>query len=238
MLTVSPRPPRWSSSWCAWTRPRPALVTPRGILVGGRTGSGHLYVLADLSGPLSQAQWARRVRLAVVTWEASTIVQERNLGMGSAVDDAWSLIRRQAAALREHGSVKAALVALTAAGDGVAANDRQLHKVELLIDAIEARPSVRPARVHTVTPRQSKRVRAEAVTGLYELGCAHHLGWLAVLEFEMTTWQEGRRSPNRLDTLAHLLAFLDASARSQASIGRAPAGTRIPTRSRSPHRLG
>jgi phage terminase large subunit-like protein len=36
-----------------------------GILVGGRAGNGHLYVLADLSGLLSQAQWARRVCLAV-----------------------------------------------------------------------------------------------------------------------------------------------------------------------------
>jgi phage terminase large subunit-like protein len=62
-----------------------------------------------------------------------------------------------------------------------------VREVEPLVDAVEARPSVRPTRVHTVTPRQSKRVRAEAVTGLYELGRAHHLGRLAELEFEMTT---------------------------------------------------
>lgn len=42
---------------------------------------------------------------------------------------------------------------LVAAGDGVAANERQLREVETLVDAAEARPSVRPARVHTVLER-------------------------------------------------------------------------------------
>ena len=65
---------------------------------------------------------------------------------------------------------------LIAAGDGVAADERQLREVEPLVDVVEARPSVRPARLHTVTLWQSKRVRAEATTGLYELGQAHHVG--------------------------------------------------------------
>lgn len=72
-----------------------------GILVGSRTGDGLIWVRADLSGQLSQGEWARRACLAAVRFGADTILQESNLGMGRSLRDAWSVIRRQAAALVE-----------------------------------------------------------------------------------------------------------------------------------------
>lgn len=204
-----------------------------GILVGGRAGRD-LYVVGDLSGPLSQAQWARAVCLAAVTWQAGVIVQERNLGMGGSVDDAWSLLRRQATTLQDHQDaadpVTAAADALDAAGDTVAADPDQLAEVAPLATDVLALPSVRPCRVEMVTPRQSKRVRAEAVTSFYELGRAHHVGRLPRLEWEQEVWQPGQASPNRVDALAHLLAYLDTGSRAPARLSRPSRAARVPLR--------
>lgn len=212
-----------------------------GILVGARGVDGHLYVLADLSGPLSRGQWARRVCVAVVRYGASTVVSERTLGMQTAVAEGWAVIRRQAVALRTHGDVPAAVAALLAAGDDVAADAAQLAEVAALgVDDVLSRPSQAPCRTVVVTPRQSKHTRAEAVTVFYETGRAHHVGTLAELEFEATTWQVGQPSPNRLDTLAHLLPHLEQSkVDGRASVARARPGAGVPTSTgRDPRRGG
>jgi phage terminase large subunit-like protein len=48
--------------------------------------------------------------------------------------------------------------------------------------------------------RSSKETRAAPVAALYAAGRVHHVGTLARLEHEQTTWEPGtRRSPNRLD---------------------------------------
>jgi hypothetical protein len=180
-----------------------------GILVMGRAADRHCYVLADLSGPLSRGAWARTVCLAAVRWDAATIVSERTLGMQGAVTEGWSVLRRQATALRAaKGDPAAALLALTVAGDTVAADPDQLTEITDHVAGILDRPDAAPCRTVVVTPKQSKQVRAEAVTVYYETGRAHHVGKLAALEHEMVTWQPGQPSPNRLDTLAHGIAHL------------------------------
>jgi len=50
-----------------------------------------------------------------------------------------------------------------------------------------------------VTATRGKQVRAEPVAALYEQGRVHHVGQLAKLEDELTTWVPGMKSPNRLD---------------------------------------
>lgn len=215
-----------------------------GILIGGRTPDGDLYVLADLSGQLSQRQWARTSLLGVLQHGVDTILQENNLGMGRALKDEWSLIQRQALVLRDDTDhdADARTRATVAAGVLAARNDKGAAKVDELIELLPlidtalARPSTGPCLMVTVTPRLSKYVRAKAVTGLYETGRAHHVGTFAELELEQTTWQEGQESPNRLDTLAHLLTHLDTAARDTGvsspsrSGGR---GGRVPTRTAS-----
>lgn len=203
-----------------------------GILVGGRAPDGHAYILADLSGPYSRAQWARVVCLAAVRWDANTVVSERTLGMQTAITEAWSIIRRQATALKAAGGedpVPAALASLTLAGDDVAAHEQQLREVAPHVDEVLDRPSGAPCRTVFVTTKQSKQVRAEAATIYYETGRCHHVGKLAELEHEMVTWQPGQTSPNRLDTLAHLLRHLQSSASVEVKAGNRGT-TRIPTR--------
>lgn len=211
-----------------------------GILVGSRTGDGQIWVRADLSGQLSQGEWARRACLAAVRFGADTILQESNLGMGRALRDAWSVIRRQAAALHEAEIPAAAAELLAGRGDTAAADEADLDELGPLLDDILVRPSSGPCHIKAVTPRQSKYVRAHAVTGLYETGRARHVGRLPLLEHEMITWQPGQPSPNRLDTLAHLLTHLDtARVHAAVSTPKRTQATRIPTRTaRDPRRGG
>lgn len=214
-----------------------------GILVGSRAADGDLYVRADLTDQLSQRQWARRTLLAAVRYGADAIIQESNLGMGRALRDEWDLLQRQALALRDLSDpddppelrAADASAILLERGDKGAANADELAGLLTsrlagapetdppgLVDAILGLPSSGPCQIVAQTPRQSKYVRAKAITGLYEEGRAHHVGTLANLELQQTTWQPGQPSPNELDTLAYLLSYLDAM--------RQPAAVSSPTR--------
>ena len=55
----------------------------------------------------------------------------------------------------------------------------------------------------SVHATRDKLTRAEPVAALYEQGKAHHVGELADLELEMTSWsaKAGEKSPNRIDAL-------------------------------------
>lgn len=57
---------------------------------------------------------------------------------------------------------------------------------------------------------RDKFTRAEPVAALYEQGKAHHVGVLAMLEYEQTTWEakKGEKSPNRIDALVWGVAEL------------------------------
>lgn len=55
---------------------------------------------------------------------------------------------------------------------------------------------------------RGKQVRAEPVSSLYELGKVHHVGNFEKLEDELTDWQPGAPSPNRLDALVYALSEL------------------------------
>jgi phage terminase large subunit-like protein len=59
----------------------------------------------------------------------------------------------------------------------------------------------------TVTATKGKRLRAQPIQAIYEQGEIHHIGHLAELELEMTTWT-GDVSPNRLDALVWALIWL------------------------------
>lgn len=64
--------------------------------------------------------------------------------------------------------------------------------------------------IDTVHATRGKALRAQPVAGLYEQGRVHHVGVLAGLEDQMTTWSPdaGMRSPDRLDALVWALTAL------------------------------
>src|SRR5690606_29370102 len=65
-------------------------------------------------------------------------------------------------------------------------------------------------KVDKVTATRGKALRAQPVAGLYEQGRVHHVGRLAALEDQMTTWapDSSKRSPDRLDALVWALTSL------------------------------
>lgn len=55
--------------------------------------------------------------------------------------------------------------------------------------------------VKLVNATRGKRIRAEPISAIYEQGRGHHVGRFDYLEDEMTMWEPGMASPNRLDAL-------------------------------------
>lgn len=129
-----------------------------GIMVGGRTDSGHAYILADKSLQGSPRQWATVAVNAYHDYKADRLVAESNNG-----------------------------------GDMVA----------VVISTVEGAP-----RVKLIHASRSKQTRAEPVQNLYEQGLVHHVGTFDALEDELTSWQPGDASPNRLDSCVFLVTEL------------------------------
>jgi phage terminase large subunit-like protein len=67
-------------------------------------------------------------------------------------------------------------------------------------------PSIQVLEVHS---KYGKALRAEPITLAYEQGRVHHIGFLAELESQMTSWIPGEgKSPDRVDALVHALTAL------------------------------
>ena len=80
------------------------------------------------------------------------------------------------------------------------------------VNRLRALPSTGPHIRPPVAARTSKKTRAELVAPLYENREVSHLGHkLSTLEHEMATWQDGQKSPNRMDAAVHLLRELSRS---------------------------
>jgi phage terminase large subunit-like protein len=72
-----------------------------------------------------------------------------------------------------------------------------------------------------VSASRGKRVRAEPVATLYEVGRVHHFGVLAMLESQMTTWTPlapDLASPDRMDALVWGVTYLTGGVAGGASI--------------------
>ena len=76
--------------------------------------------------------------------------------------------------------------------------------VRAVIHAVD--PSVP---VRKITAKLSKEARAEPVATAYTRGRVHHVGYLGMLEAQMTSWvpREGK-SPDRVDALVHAIVTL------------------------------
>lgn len=73
------------------------------------------------------------------------------------------------------------------------------------INAID--PNIKVFEVHS---KNGKALRAEPIVLAYEQNRVHHVGYLAELESQMTSWipGESKKSPDRVDALVHALTAL------------------------------
>ena len=62
--------------------------------------------------------------------------------------------------------------------------------------------------VRTVTASKGKATRAEPIAALDEQHRIHHVGSLAALESQLTTWVPGDKSPDRMDARVWLCTAL------------------------------
>jgi phage terminase large subunit-like protein len=67
-------------------------------------------------------------------------------------------------------------------------------------------PSIKVYEVHS---KHGKALRAEPIVLAYEQGRVHHVGYIAELEDQMTSWIPGEgKSPDRVDALVHAMTAL------------------------------
>jgi phage terminase large subunit-like protein len=101
-------------------------------------------------------------------------------------------------------------------------------------------PNVKVLEVHS---KHGKALRAEPTVLAYEQNRVHHIGFLAELEDQMTSWIPGEgKSPDRVDALVHALTALlikppqgfvggritaKSSAARRIDIGRGGSGGRV-----------
>lgn len=143
-----------------------------GIAKAYRDGAGHVYV-DDLSGRMGPEEYASIV-VRECQRDASGVVVERN----------------------HFGEHARAVINVHAKLAGM--------RTELLPDPKRSFPPRRPGTifVREVVSHTSKETRAAPAAALAKAGLLHHIGTLARLEHEQTTWEPGtRRSPNRLDAM-------------------------------------
>lgn len=75
--------------------------------------------------------------------------------------------------------------------------------IEFVIRTVDRNVSYK--KVHA---SRGKIVRAEPIAALYEQGRVHHVGTFPELEDELCEWQQGDKSPNRLDALVWAMTEL------------------------------
>lgn len=74
-----------------------------------------------------------------------------------------------------------------------------------------------------VRASRGKTIRAEPIASLYEQGKVFHVGKFTKLENQLTTWEQGNDSPDRLDALVWALTELMLNNRKSRVIGK-PSG--------------
>lgn len=154
-----------------------------GVVAAGRAGNvhtGHGYVLADRSGKLGWDEWAACAIDLAVDLGATSIGVERD-----RYDDAAIANIRTAATSRGFRAEKR---------PGGKGNEIDLVKGHKRIRLFDTR----------AREIGDKAQRARAVQTLYQRGRMHHVGHLAELETQMTSWDPtAGESPGRIDALVH-----------------------------------
>lgn len=203
-----------------------------GIIVGTRHAvSGKVYILDDMSAPMTVARWARLALLTCVRKQAPTLAYEKSLSqLPKRIREAWTNLWQQAVALHHtDGDIDEALLRLVRPDDSAEAREQILEQlVEMAADATaillfgESGPSLRP-----IVARGTKTFRMQLTAPAFETGRAVMVGKHAKFEHQASTWAVGQDSPDRVDAGCHLVQLLSGGA--AASLGKTD--ERIPTNS-------
>lgn len=219
-----------------------------GVIGGYRGRDGRRYVTHDRSGVMGSEEWARAAWLLCLDTGADDLVWEANLAgptMRKDLTNAWSRIVAQARtldavrddlgpdalleAILTEASVRRAVAVQALPRDQVRepeAEVAQLREVWTRLDLVLSTRESGPATLRPVRATVGKRTRATPVARDYGLGKVSHVGLFPELEQQMTTWEEGQDSPDRMDALVWLDTHL-AAIRSTKSTSRATGS--IPT---------
>ncbi len=218
-----------------------------GILVASTGDDQRIYLGPDYSGHYTVARWVRVALLAAARHKAGSLAYEQSLsGLARDVAYGWKLLHKQARILKrhmkKHGAwspvmdvevVEAATTELCHPDDPETTwQQTRTELLELwpLVDAVLDYSDTGPS-IRRIIPKGSKAWRAQAASPRYEHRRVSHIGNLAILEHQMITWQQGQKSPDRLDTAVHAVLLLSGS--TGTSIERSH--ERIPTRSSERH---
>lgn len=201
------------------------------ILATAHPETGKVYLLDDLSAPMTVARWARVALLTCARRGAPSLAYEKSLSqLPKRIREAWTILRQQATALhRTHGDQVAALARLSRADDSAEAVEQTavaLAEIGGDVDAVLAIPEAGP-RLRPIVARGSKQLRMQLAAPMFETGRAVVVGRLAQVEHQLTTWSPGMDSPDRADAVIHSVNLLSGG--SVGSLGRAD--DRVPTTS-------
>lgn len=202
------------------------------VLATSHPTSGKVYLLDDLSGHYTVAQWARLALLTCVRRGAPSLAYERSLSqLQKRIRDAWQILHQQATALHKtSGDQDAALTRLSRADDQPEAREEISLQLAEITDDVDGILSFGPTgpRLREIVAKGSKATRMQLVSPLFETGRAAIVGRLPQVEHQLTTWQVGQDSPDRADAAVHAATLL-AGMSSAGSLGRAQ--DRVPTSS-------
>lgn len=219
-----------------------------GIITGGLDSKGEVYVLEDNSGHYTVGGWVRAGLYAMIRNKASRLGYEKSLsGLQRSIKAEWTIIRKQARELARAQSAWSTfddedwpeeinMLAMQDAEtelrdedddpDVLFARAQQLREMWPHVPAILRMPKVGPP-IKGIRAVGSKSLRASLVSPHYEGGRVHHVGLLAKLENQMSTWLPSQDSPDRMDAVVHLVAELMAlSTASKVEKAKTPPGAR------------
>lgn len=215
-----------------------------GIIVASVDSEQRIYLGPDYSGHYTTARWVRLALLAVVRHHGGGLAYEKSLsGLQRSIRDGWNALYKQARILRRLAKsaevdqpgpidpdvIEQATTELCHPDDSDTTWQQvrnEMMELWPLADGVLAFPDTGPI-VRRIIPRGTKSWRAQAASPKYEHRLVSHVGNLADLEHQMSTWQPGQKSPDRMDAAVHAVLLLSGA--SVASLA-APSGS-VPTRS-------
>ncbi len=202
-----------------------------GIIVAGTTAEGRHVLIADYSGHFTVDGWFRRAYFALIEHEAQALQWEKSLsGLRRQATRTWKALRFEARTLVEAWREQSTdpfpsdqdpyQAVLHRAEDALSKEedtkeDRTATRTKLMrlwpyVVRLRAMPTTGPY-VKVINPVGSKEYRAMLCAPLFENREVSILSFLSSLEHEMATWQEGQKSPNRMDGAVHALLELSRS---------------------------
>lgn len=173
-----------------------------GIIALAVTGDGRVCVTDDRSGRMQSDAWARRgVLLALETGAGEILFEAFSSGptYERVIKQAWQQVRDEARILAECGrDVGTAIAALGRAVDPPADPRRNMLEIAELTVPDQDDP---PFRIKPWRAPGDKVARAAGTRQAASTGRLRMVGTHEELEHQATTWQQGQKSPDRMDAL-------------------------------------